>query len=136
MTMQQKKGLGGVMFAVCAGAVLVAGAVAARTAHDVVRVELVVEQMAFRGRDAAAPERAIDNPTITVRAGQTIEIVLRSLDHGMKHDLALPDLKLATDAIAYGEKTTLRFTAPRPGTYAYWCSMHPQMMVGDLVVTE
>jgi plastocyanin len=136
MTMQQKKGWGGVMVAVCAGAVLVAGAVAARTAHDAVRVELVIEQMTFRGRDAASPDRVLDNPAITVRAGQTIEVVLSSLDQGMKHDLVFPDLKLATASIGYGERATLRFTAPRPGTYTYWCSMHPQIMVGELIVTE
>jgi plastocyanin len=48
----------------------------------------------------------------------------------------IPALDLQADAVSNGETSTIRFTAPRPGTYTYFCSMHPKLMRGELVVTE
>jgi plastocyanin len=137
MTMRQKKGFAGLTVGlVLAGLVLVATGVAARSAMQPVRIEIVIEQMTFRMPDAANPARMVDNPTLRVRTGQSVEIVLRSLDPGMKHDLLIPDLDLRADAVANGETSTIRFTAPQPGTYTYICSMHPKLMRGELIVTE
>ena len=137
MTMRQKKSVAGLTMGVgLAVAVLVATGVAARSAMQTVRIEIVIEQMTFRSPDAGNPTSMVDNPTLRVRTGQTVEIVLRSLDPGMKHDLLIPDLDLRADAVSDGETTTLRFTAPQPGTYTYFCSMHPKLMRGELVVTE
>jgi plastocyanin len=137
MTMRQKKGFAGLTLGVVlAGLVLAATGVAARSAMQPVRIEIVIEQMTFRMPDAANPAAMIDNPTLRVRTGPTVELVLRSLDPGMKHDLLIPELDLRADAVANGESSTIRFTAPKPGTYTYLCSMHPKLMRGDLVVTE
>jgi plastocyanin len=137
MTMRQKKSVAGLTLGMgLAGLLLVATGVAARSAMQVVRIEVVIEQMTFRAPDAGNPTSMVDNPTLRVRTGQTVEIVLRSLDPGMKHDLLIPDLDLRADAVSDGETSTLRFTAPRPGTYTYLCSMHPKLMRGELVVTE
>lgn len=137
MTMRQKKSLAGVTLGVSLAALLlVATGVAARSAMQTVRIEIVIEQMTFRAPEPGNPSNRVENPTLRVRTGQTVEIVLRSLDPGMKHDLVIPDMELRCDAVSNGETTTLRFTAPAPGTYAYFCSMHPKIMRGELVVTE
>jgi plastocyanin len=33
-----------------------------------------------------------------------------------------------------GKVTTVTFTAPRAGTYAFWCKYHLQMMQGKITV--
>jgi plastocyanin len=137
MTMRQKKSFAGLTVGVVlAGLMIVATGVAARSAMQPVRIEIMIEQMTFRTPDTANSSRMIDNPTLRVRTGQTVELVLRSIDPGMKHDLLIPDLDLRADAVANGETSTIRFTAPAPGTYTYLCSMHPKLMRGELIVTE
>ncbi len=137
MTMRQKKSVAGLVLASALGvAVLAATGVAARSVMSVVRIEVVVEQMSFRGVDAANSRDVVENPTLRVRAGQTVEFVLKSADRGMKHDLVIPYLDVKLDAVAFGESTTVRFTAPAPGTYTYFCSMHPKLMRGELIVSE
>lgn len=137
MTMRQKKSFAGLTLGLAlAGLALVATGVAARSAVQTVRIEIVIEQMTFRSPVGANATAGEENPTLRVRTGQTVEIILRSLDPGMKHDLVVPDLNLKIDAVAYGETATLRFTAPPPGTYSYFCSMHPKIMRGELIVTE
>ena len=137
MTMRQKKSVAGLTLGlVLAALVLVATGVAARSAVQTVRIEIVIKQMTFRAPDAGKSTSMVDNPTLRVRTGQTVEIVLRSLDPGMKHDLMIPDLDLRAEAVSNGETSTLRFTAPQPGTYTYLCSMHPKLMRGELIVTK
>ena len=75
------------------------------------------------------------NPTITVKAGRTITIVLRNDDPGMQHDLVIEGLDVEVEVISFGETTRLTFTAPRePGTYVYLCSFHPISMRGVFIV--
>ncbi len=137
MTMRQKKSVAGVSLAIALGLlVLIVTGVAARSAMQTVRIEIVLDQMAFLGVDSGNLSAMVENPTLRVRSGQTVEIVLRSQDRGMKHDLVIADLDKRTEPVAFGESATLRFTAPEPGTYAYFCSMHPKIMRGQLIVTD
>jgi plastocyanin len=137
MTMRQRKRLAGLTSLAAVGLiVLVAGAVLARSIVPTVRIELVAEQMTFRAVRGSNPDDRAENPTLRLEAGQTVEIVLRSLDRGMKHDLVIPELDLQSECVSFGETTRLRFTAPSPGIYAYYCSMHPTIMRGQLVILE
>src|SRR6266542_320574 len=36
--------------------------------------------------------------------------------------------------VRVGKVTTIRFTAPQAGTYAFWCKYHLQMMQGKVTV--
>jgi len=75
------------------------------------------------------------NPTITVKAGQKITIILRNDDPGMEHDLVIEGLHVEIDVTSFGQTTRLTFTAPRePGTYVYLCSFHPRSMRGVFIV--
>ena len=75
------------------------------------------------------------NPTITVKRGQRVTIVLRNDDAGMQHDLVIEGLDVRLEVVSCGETTRLTFTAPRePGEYVYLCSFHPRRMRGVFVV--
>ena len=93
-------------------------------------IVLVARDMAFVAEPAAGP-----NPAITLRPGERLRLVLRNQDRGMKHDLAIRTLGLRTRVLDYGESDALVITAPeQPGTLEYFCSFHPFLMRGSLVV--
>lgn len=70
--------------------------------------------------------------TLTVKPGQTIQVT--NLD-SVQHDVVSRDgVSFRTAILNEGE--TGSFVAPdQPGTYEYYCSLHPQM-VATLVVEE
>jgi plastocyanin len=94
-------------------------------------IHLVVRDMAFYLADD--PRTA--NPTITVRAGETVHLVVRNDDRGLKHDFALPIADASTKTLAFGEQGAVTLRAPsRPGTYEYVCRPHRVMMRGLIKV--
>lgn len=75
------------------------------------------------------------NPTITLKRGQKVTIILRNDDAGMLHDLVIEGLDVRLETVSCGETTRLTFTVPRePGEYVYLCSFHPTRMRGVFVV--
>lgn len=95
-------------------------------------VTLVARGMAFYvDGDASAP-----NPTIELKAGERVRIVLRNEDRGMTHDFAVPGIAAAMDAIRWNESADFIFDVPEtPGTYQYECRPHRLMMRGLLRVS-
>ena len=95
-------------------------------------ITLVARNMAFYlESDPKTP-----NPTIEVKAGERVRIVLRNQDRGMMHDLAVPAVKKTLDLIGWNESDDLKFTAPKqPGTYQYECQPHRLMMRGTIRVS-
>jgi plastocyanin len=94
-------------------------------------IHLVVRDMAFYL--AEDPQTA--NPTITVRAGETVHLVVRNEDRGLKHDFALPIADASTRTLAFGEQGEVTMTVPsKPGTYEYVCRPHRAMMRGVIIV--
>ena len=94
-------------------------------------IHLVVRDMAFYLADD--PRTA--NPTITVKAGETVHLVVRNDDPGLKHDLALPMADASTRTLAFGEQGEVTVTVPsKPGTYEYVCRPHRAMMRGVINV--
>ena len=94
-------------------------------------ITLVVRDMAFYlDSDAHTP-----NPTLDIRAGERVRIVVRNQDRGMTHDFAVPILNEAIDQIGWNESDAVVFSAPeRPGTYRYECQPHRLMMHGTIRV--
>ena len=75
------------------------------------------------------------NPTLRLRAGETVRLVLRNEDAGMRHDFAIPDWKTATSRIESGDETTVTFRAPDgPSEGTYRCRPHAAIMRGTIVV--
>ena len=94
-------------------------------------IHLVVRDMAFYFADD--PRTA--NPTITVKAGETVHLVVRNDDRGVKHDFALPSAGASTRTLAFGEQGEVTLTIPsQPGTYEYVCRPHRAMMRGIITV--
>ena len=94
-------------------------------------VTLVARGMAFYlENDARTP-----NPSITVKAGETVRVVLKNEDRGMTHDFAVPALNASLDLTSWNEGDEVTFDVPaEPGTYEYVCNPHRLMMRGTITV--
>jgi plastocyanin len=73
--------------------------------------------------------------TLTVTKGDKVKITFKNTK-GM-HDFVIDELHVKTPVIQTGEDASVEFTADKPGTYKYYCSVgnHRQMgMEGTLTV--
>ena len=75
------------------------------------------------------------NPTIHLKRGQTVKLVIRNDEPGkVLHCFTTGDLGVkTTGSLATGESETLTFTPKKKGTYVYACLLHGSM-AGKLVV--
>jgi plastocyanin len=93
-------------------------------------IVVVARQMAFYVEGSSEP-----NPTLRVRRGETVRIVLRNDEPGVVHDLKVGDLNATIEPVRAGATGSVTFRAPdRPGRYEYVCRPHAQMMTGVLLV--
>lgn len=96
-------------------------------------ITIVAKNMVFSVPSLESSGEA--NPTIIVKRGQRVTIVLRNDDAGMQHDLVIEGLDVRLEVVSCGETTRVTFTVPRePGEYVYLCSFHPRRMRGVFVV--
>jgi plastocyanin len=104
---------------------------ACRTA-SVREVTLVARGMTF-----ALPEQpASENPTVRLRAGERVRLVLKNEAAGLVHDLVIPDWNVTLEAIPAGETSSVTFTVPeKTGQVEYRCQPHAAMMSGVVDVT-
>ena len=94
-------------------------------------ITLVARGMAFYQVD----EPGVPNPTITVKAGERVRVVLRNEDRGIIHDFAVPAIRAALDQTNWNEEEDVTFDVPgTPGRYEYICRPHALMMRGQIVV--
>jgi len=107
-------------------------ALPALTSTPTREVTLVARGMAFYIEgDTSTP-----NPTIEVKAGERVRIVLRNENRGMTHDFVVPAVAVAMDALRWNESAEVIFDVPEtPGTYQYECRPHRLMMRGLLRVS-
>jgi plastocyanin len=112
---------------------VVAVAVSALGGHsDAREVTLFARGMAFYLPGSDAP-----NPTLRLKAGETVRFTVVNDDPGMRHDLAVESLRFAIAPLATtpGSRGTGSLTLPtRPGSYGYVCTFHAQMMRGVIHV--
>jgi FtsP/CotA-like multicopper oxidase with cupredoxin domain len=95
-------------------------------------ITLVVRGMAFYLDGNELP-----NPTITVKAGERVRVVLRNEERGIQHDFAVPAMNAAVDLIGWNQASDVTFTVPEtPGVYDYWCRPHMLMMRGKIVIVQ
>ena len=126
----------GVRVALIAGAVA-AAAVLPRVAARVSPGEAPVHEIRLLVRDMAyyAGDDSELNPTLRVRAGERVRIVISSTDAGMSHDFVIPDLKVASRLLKGKDSDTIEFTAPAsPGAHTYSCTPHSATMRGTIAV--
>jgi Cupredoxin-like domain len=95
-----------------------------------VRIVLIAKDQAFHLE--GKPE--VPNPPITLRRGQTAELVLRNDDPGrVLHCLSISGLDVKTPGIDSGQLLTVTVRPTKRGTLTYACLMHPPM-TGKLIV--
>ena len=117
--------------AAIAGLMLLAALLPARSGTPTREVVLVAKGMAFYLE--GVPNRP--NPTLEVRAGERLRVVLRNQDRGMTHDFTVPAVAAAMDAIDWNESGEVTLDVPdTPGTYEYVCRPHVLMMRGTIRV--
>jgi len=108
-----------------------AGAIVLSARVPAVReIRLVARDMTFYLEGQTEP-----NPTLRIRAGETVRLVLRNEDEGMTHDFAIPDWGAATRRLDGGEETAVTFRAPDlPVSQTYKCRPHSKIMRGTILV--
>jgi plastocyanin len=93
-------------------------------------IRMVVRDMHFYLEGQADP-----NPTLRLHTGETVRLVLRNEDGGMRHDFAVPGWHAATRRIESGEEASVTFRAPdRAASQAYKCTPHGAIMRGTILV--
>ncbi len=94
-------------------------------------VVLIARDMVF----TAPGEAEGPNPTLRLKAGERITLVLENRDPGMKHDVVAPGLGIRTAMVEFAGSDRRLFTVPRtPGEYDYFCTYHDRLMRGRIVV--
>lgn len=113
--------------------VMLLGAFAVALVQPPVReITLVSRGMAFYAEDGDTP-----NPTLNVKAGERVRIVLRNQDRGIQHDFAVPAFRTALDPVDWDDSGDVTFDVPgTPGIFEYRCRPHMLMMRGRIVVHE
>jgi plastocyanin len=69
---------------------------------------------------------------LLLEPGQRVTLKVANHDY-MQHNLLFKAAKVNQN-LPVGKVTTVTFTAPRAGTYAFWCKYHLQMMQGKITV--
>ena len=118
--------------AVIAALIVTAALVPVLTNAHTREIRLFVHDMAFYLEGDSTP-----NPTIDVRAGERVRVVVRNDERGVNHDFAVPAARAAVDTLKWKDEGDVTFEAPGvPGDYEYVCRPHLLMMKGTLRVTQ
>lgn len=119
-----------------AAALLVAAAVllpiiGASSAGDPVReVRLVARDMTYYLDGQDQP-----NPTLKLRAGERVKVVLRNEDEGMEHDFTVRAWDIGVGIVNGKSSDAVTFTVPaQRGAHVYSCTPHPSSMRGTIEV--
>lgn len=91
-------------------------------------IRLVVRDMTYYAEGGASP-----NPTLLVRRGERVRVILRNEDPGMTHDFTIPGWGAASRQVVSRGETAVEFRAPaQAGEQMYVCTPHGQMMRGTI----
>ena len=84
---------------------------------------------------AAVEGAQFDTDTLEAPAGEAFCIELTNNDT-VDHDIGIEEIEFNGEDIGPGESITYLIPAMEAGDYTFLCTIHPQTMVGDLVVGE
>jgi len=120
---------GGIVVAMILGVATIAAIlprIPPSSADGVREIKLVARNMTYYVEGRAEP-----NPTLHVRRGERVRIVLQNEDKGMSHDFAIRAWNAATRPIDGPGEASIEFRAPDVALEAtYACKPHGQMMRG------
>lgn len=94
-------------------------------------IRIVARNMTFYVQGDKAP-----NPTLKVRAGEELRLVLTNEEPGIDHDFAIRPWKIATRLLKGNGEDAITFKVPgTPGAeIAYICTPHFGMMRGTILI--
>jgi len=75
----------------------------------------------------------VTNPDIIVKIDQPLKISIANQDF-RKHDFIVDDLNINTGYISSGQDFTTVIASNKLGAYRYYCSIHPGIMEGKIIV--
>ena len=94
-------------------------------------ITLVARDMAFY---LSEQTQAGPNPTLQLKVGEQVRIVLRNQDPGIVHGFAIKPWNVSMTS-RHDEAVSMLVRAPRrPGRYEYVCTPHSTMMAGVIEV--
>jgi hypothetical protein len=69
------------------------------------------------------------NPTLTFNKGglESIHLINEDYDTHSKHNLNIDEFNVHTKDLGYFGSQTITFIADKKGTFAYYCTIHPEM---------
>lgn len=72
---------------------------------------------------------SVVNPTYTFAKGdlQSIHVINEDYDTHSKHNFNVDAFNVHTKDLGYFESQTVTFLSDKPGTYQYYCTIHPEM---------
>ena len=123
--------IGGIVIGIAALVATLLPMVASSGADHPREIRLVVRDMTFYVDGEPEP-----NPTLTVRAGEQVRLIVRNDEAGMRHDFAIRPWQVATRMLEdRGEEDSITFRVPAArGEQTYLCNPHPKMMRGTIRV--
>lgn len=75
----------------------------------------------------------VTNPDITVKINQPLKITIANQDF-RKHDFIIDELNINTGFISSGQDFTTIIASDKIGSYRYYCSIHPGIMEGKIML--
>lgn len=74
------------------------------------------------------------NPILRVKPGESIRLVFRNADAGMRHDFTIPDWNVESRVVSGIGEAVVAFKAPERGRAEYTCTPHATVMKGTIAV--
>lgn len=94
-------------------------------------IVLVARGMAFY----LAEDPRTPNPTLRLRAGERVRVVLRNEERGISHSFAVPGWRVETRLLEGTGSDTIDLAVPgAPGRQDYRCTPHAAMMRGTIEI--
>jgi plastocyanin len=75
------------------------------------------------------------NPDIYAAVNVPKKLVVVNKDF-IRHDLVVDELKINTAYLSSEQDFTTAIASKEPGTFEYYCSLHPTTMQGKIIVNE
>ena len=77
----------------------------------------------------------VTNPDIAVKINQPLKISIANQDF-RKHDFIVDELNINTGFISSGQDFATLIASDKAGSYRYYCSIHPGIMEGKIMVAN
>jgi plastocyanin len=77
----------------------------------------------------------VTNPDIAVKINKPQRITIANQDF-RKHDFIVDDMNINTGFISSGQEVTTIIASDKIGAHRYYCSIHPGIMEGKIIVNQ